>query len=102
MRHFFDAPLWHGRCGIEGAPGGSSETSAAAYRQALSREYPPVRTLFSSSFFGVQTMRSRKGYLAFAEITIRSEVHKEELRKATYLETAAAIFFVLAEFVLAQ
>jgi hypothetical protein len=78
----------------EGAPGGSSETYAAAYRQALSREYPPVRTLLSSSLFGDQTMRSGN---AFAEVTVRSEAQNEELRPATSRETAAAILVALAE-----
>jgi hypothetical protein len=47
-------------------------------------------------------MRSRTGYLAFAEITIRSEAQNEELRPATYRETAAAIFLALAESALAH
>jgi hypothetical protein len=42
-------------------------------------------------------MRSRTGYMAFAEVTIRSEEQNEELRPATYRETAAAIFTALAE-----
>ncbi len=42
-------------------------------------------------------MRSRTGYVAFAEITIRSEAQNEEPRPATYRETAAAIFLALAE-----
>ena len=42
-------------------------------------------------------MRSRTGYVAFAEVTIRSEAQNEELRPATYRETAAAIFMALAE-----
>ena len=42
-------------------------------------------------------MRSRTGYVAFAEITIRSEAQNEELRPATYRETAAAIILALAE-----
>ncbi len=42
-------------------------------------------------------MRSRTGYLAFAEVTIRSEAKNEELQPATYRETAAAIVLALAE-----
>ncbi len=42
-------------------------------------------------------MRSRTVSNAFAEVTIRSEVQNEELRPATYRETAAAIFLALAE-----
>ena len=42
-------------------------------------------------------MRSRTGYVEFAEVTIRSEAQNEELRPATYRETAAAIFMALAE-----
>ncbi|MEK6212159.1 MAG: hypothetical protein AABM64_17640 [Pseudomonadota bacterium] len=42
-------------------------------------------------------MRSRTGYVAFAEVTIRSEGQNEELRPATYRETAAAIVMALAE-----
>ncbi len=42
-------------------------------------------------------MRSRTGYLAFAEITIRSEALNEKLRPATYRETAAAIISALAK-----
>lgn len=42
-------------------------------------------------------MRSRTGYLEFAEVTIRSEAQNEEHRPATYRETADAIFLALAE-----
>jgi len=42
-------------------------------------------------------MRSRTGSNAFAEVTIRSETQNEELRPATYRETAAAILVALAE-----
>ena len=42
-------------------------------------------------------MRSRTGYVEFAEVTIRSEPQNEEHRPATYRETAAAIFMALAE-----
>lgn len=42
-------------------------------------------------------MRSRSGYVEFAEVTLLSETQSEELRPATYLETAAAIFLALAE-----
>jgi hypothetical protein len=42
-------------------------------------------------------MRSRTGYVAFAEVTIRSEAQNEELQPATYRETAAAIFMALAD-----
>ena len=42
-------------------------------------------------------MRSRTGYVAFAEVTIRTEAQNEELQPATYRETAAAIFAALAE-----
>ncbi len=42
-------------------------------------------------------MRSRTGYVAFAEVTIRSEAQNEKLQLATYRETAAAIFMALAE-----
>ena len=42
-------------------------------------------------------MRSRTGYVAFAEVTIRPEAQNEELRPATSRETAAAIFKALAE-----
>ena len=42
-------------------------------------------------------MRSRTGYLAFADVTISSEAQNEELRPATYRETAAAILLALAE-----
>ena len=42
-------------------------------------------------------MRSRTGYVEFAEVTIDSEAQNEELRPATYRETAAAIFMALAE-----
>lgn len=42
-------------------------------------------------------MRSRTGYEAFAEVTLRLETQNEELRPATYRETAAAIFMALAE-----
>ncbi len=42
-------------------------------------------------------MRSRTVSEAFAEVTIRSEGQNEELRPATYRETAAAIFMALAE-----
>jgi hypothetical protein len=42
-------------------------------------------------------MRSRTGYVAFAEITIRAEAQNEELQPATYRETAVAIFMALAD-----
>ncbi|HKQ26942.1 MAG TPA: hypothetical protein VJT81_21060 [Burkholderiales bacterium] len=42
-------------------------------------------------------MRSRTGCLEFAEVTLRSDAQNEELRPATYRETAAAIFIALAE-----
>jgi hypothetical protein len=42
-------------------------------------------------------MGSRTVPTAFAEVTIRSEAQNEELRPATYRETAAAIFLALAE-----
>ena len=42
-------------------------------------------------------MRSRTVSEAFAEVTIRSEEQNEQLRPATYRETAAAIFMALAE-----
>ena len=42
-------------------------------------------------------MRSRTVSEAFAEVTIRSEERNEQLRPATYRETAAAIFMALAE-----
>ena len=42
-------------------------------------------------------MRSGTGFVEFAEITICSEAQNEELRPATYRETAAAIFTALAE-----
>ena len=42
-------------------------------------------------------MRSRKVSEAFAEVTIRSEEQNEQLRPATYRETAAAIFLALAD-----
>jgi len=42
-------------------------------------------------------MRSRTVSEAFAEVTIRSEEQNEQLRPATYRETAAAIFLALAE-----
>jgi len=42
-------------------------------------------------------MRSRTGYVEFAEVTILAETQSEELRPATYQETAAAIFLALAE-----
>ena len=42
-------------------------------------------------------MRSRKGYVEFAEVTMRLEAQNEELRLATYRETAAAIVLALAE-----
>jgi hypothetical protein len=42
-------------------------------------------------------MRSRTGYVEFAEVTIRLEAQNEEVRPATYRETAAAIFMELAE-----
>jgi hypothetical protein len=41
-------------------------------------------------------MRSRTGFVAFAEVTIRSEAQNEELRPATSREAAAAIFMALA------
>lgn len=42
-------------------------------------------------------MRSRTVSEAFAEVTLTSEEQNEELRPATYRETAAAIFMALAE-----
>ncbi len=42
-------------------------------------------------------MRSRTVSDAFAQVAIRSEGKIEELRPATYRETAAAIFLALAE-----
>ena len=42
-------------------------------------------------------MRSRTVSEAFAEVTIPSEEQNEQLRPATYRETAAAIFMALAE-----
>jgi len=42
-------------------------------------------------------MRSRTVSNAFAQVAIRSEGGIEELRPATYRETAAAIFLALAE-----
>ena len=42
-------------------------------------------------------MRSRTVSNAFAQVDIRSEGKTEELRPATYRETAAAIFMALAE-----
>jgi hypothetical protein len=42
-------------------------------------------------------MRSRTVYNAFTEATVRSEVQNEELRPATYRETAAAILLALAD-----
>jgi len=42
-------------------------------------------------------MRSRTGYIEFAEVAIRSEEQTKELQLATYQETAAAILRVLAE-----
>jgi hypothetical protein len=42
-------------------------------------------------------MPSRTGYVEFAEVTILAETQSEELRPATYRETAAAIFLALAE-----
>ena len=43
-------------------------------------------------------MRSRTVSEAFAEVTLISEEQNEELRPATYRETAVAIFMALAEF----
>jgi hypothetical protein len=42
-------------------------------------------------------MRSRPGYLEFAEVTIRLEAQDKEHRLATNSETAAAIALALAE-----
>ena len=42
-------------------------------------------------------MRSRTGYVDFAEVTMRSEEQTEELQLATYQETAAAILRALTE-----
>ena len=42
-------------------------------------------------------MRSRTVSEAFAEVTIRSEEQNEQLRPATFRETAAAIMMALAE-----
>ena len=42
-------------------------------------------------------MRSRTGYIEFAEVTLRSEEPSQELQLATYQETAAAILRALAE-----
>jgi hypothetical protein len=43
-------------------------------------------------------MRSRTDFEAFADVTIRlEEQNNEDLRPATYRETAAAIFMALAE-----
>lgn len=42
-------------------------------------------------------MRSRTVSEAFAEVTLTSEEQIEQLRPATYRETAAAIFMALAE-----
>ena len=42
-------------------------------------------------------MRSRTVSEAFAEVTLTSEEQIEQLRPATYRETAAAIFLALAE-----
>jgi len=42
-------------------------------------------------------MRSRKGYVEFAEVTMRLEAQNEEPRLATYRERAAAIVMALAE-----
>ena len=41
-------------------------------------------------------MRSRTGFVAFAEVTLRSEAQNEELRPATSREAAAAIFMARA------
>ena len=41
-------------------------------------------------------MRSRKVSEAFAEVTLTSVEQNEQLRPATYRETAAAIFMALA------
>ncbi|HKQ24061.1 MAG TPA: hypothetical protein VJT81_06420 [Burkholderiales bacterium] len=41
-------------------------------------------------------MRSRTGFVAFAEVTLRSEAQNEELQPATSREAAAAIFMALA------
>ena len=41
-------------------------------------------------------MRSRTGYVAFAEVTIRSEAQNEGLRAATSRDKAAAICMALA------
>jgi hypothetical protein len=94
--HFPDAPNWHGRCDTHGAH----------------RESRPVREvgcfephdsgklsahLFSGKLPGDQTMRSRTVSEAFAEVTLISEEQTEQLRPATYRETAAAIFMALAE-----
>ena len=42
-------------------------------------------------------MRSRTGYVEFADVTMRLEAQNEELRLVTYRETAAAIVLALAE-----
>lgn len=42
-------------------------------------------------------MKSRTGYIEFAEVTLRSEEQTEGLQLATYQETAAAILRALAE-----
>ena len=42
-------------------------------------------------------MRSRTGYVEFADVTMRLEAQNEEPRLATYRETAAAIVLALAE-----
>ena len=42
-------------------------------------------------------MRSRTGYVEFAEVTMRLEAQNEEPRLATYRERAAAIVMALAE-----
>ena len=57
----------------------------------------PRAHLFNGILPGDQAMRSRTVSEAFAQVTIRSERQNEELQPATYRETAAAIFLVLAE-----
>ena len=42
-------------------------------------------------------MRSRTGYVEFAEVTLLAETQSEEMQPATYRETAAAIVLALAE-----
>jgi hypothetical protein len=96
MCQFFDAPNWHGRCDIHGAHGDNRQVREVGGFEPHDSGKPRAH-LFSGTLPGDQTMRPRTVSEAFAEVTLTSEEQNEQLRPATYRETAAAIFMALAE-----